>query len=157
MISKDSQQFDSYLPVYDVVPEKWDDARPFFVETLKKISEAVNVRQIGWFLDQELVSGKQFFQSPNVQDMQEFRTIFRNVIDFSPLAAGVNTQPHGLTIDANFSLMQLYAAGTDAIAFTGEPIPNGADTISYNATNIIITVAKAYTRAYAVIEYIQEL
>jgi hypothetical protein len=43
------------------------------------------------------------------------------------------------------------AAATNATAMTGEPIPNGSDTISYDATNIIITVAAAYTRAWAVI------
>jgi len=53
--------------------------------------------------------------------------------------------------------MQLYAAATNDTALTGEPIPNGADTITYDATNINITVAAAYTRCWAVIEYIQEI
>jgi hypothetical protein len=73
------------------------------------------------------------------------------------LSIGLNSQPHEIFIDANFSLIQLFAAATNATALTGEPIPNGADTITYDATNINITVAAAYTRAWAVIEYIQEL
>jgi hypothetical protein len=36
MDTRDSQIFDSYLPVYNVVPEKWEDARPLLVEILKK-------------------------------------------------------------------------------------------------------------------------
>ncbi|CAB4133774.1 hypothetical protein UFOVP264_15 [uncultured Caudovirales phage] len=157
----DAQQLESFVPVYDAVPEKWEDARPFLVEQLKRITNAVNIREIGWFLDEELLSGKAFIpgagQPDNAGTSQTFRTILRKVVTFPGLTVGVNTQPHGITVDANFSLIQLFGAATDAVAFTGEPIPNGADTISYDATNIIITVAAAYTRAWACIEFIEEL
>lgn len=161
MNQSDDQQLESFVPVYDAVPDKWEDARPFMVEQFKRLANAVNIREIGWFLDEELLSGKAFI--PGVEPMndlstsQVFRTILRKVIVFPGLSIGANPQPHGITIDANFSLIQLFGAATDAVAFTGEPIPNGSDTISYDVTNIIITVAAAYTRAWAVIEYIQEL
>ncbi len=161
MTPSDNQQLESFVPVYDAIPEKWEDAQPFMVEQLKRISNAVNIREIGWFLDEELLSGKAFI--PGSQDMndlstsQVFRTILRKVIVFPGLVVGPNTQAHNITIDANFSLIQLFGAATDAVAFTGEPIPNGADSINYTSTDIIITVAAAYTRAWAVIEYIQEL
>lgn len=161
MIPQDSQQLESYVPVYDVAPEKWEDARPFLVEQLKKLATAINIREIGWFLDQELLSGKAFIPGINNAldggSSQQFRTILRKVIVFPGLVPGVNTQAHGIFVDANFSLIQLFGAATNAAALTGEPIPNGADTISYDANNIIITVAAAFTRAWAVIEYIQEL
>lgn len=161
MQSADSQILESYVPVYDVVPEKWEDARPFVVEQLKKISNAVNIREIGWFLDEELLSGKAFIPGTNnLMDggtSQQYRQILRKVIVFPGLVIGVNTQPHGITIDANFTLIQLFGAATNATTLTGRPIPNGTDTITYNATNIVITVGAAYTRAFAVIEYIQEL
>lgn len=157
----DSQRLESFVPVYDAVPPKWEEARPFLVEHLKKVSNAINIRQIGWFLDEELLSGNLFIPGLNNDQSdgtsQQFRTILRKVIEFPGLTAGVNTQPHGIAIDGNFSLIQLFGAATNATAMTGEPLPNGADTISYDATNIIITVAAAYTRAWAVIEYIQEL
>lgn len=157
----ESQQLETFVPVYDAVPEKWEDAKPFIVEQLKRISNAINIREIGWLLDEELISGKSFIPGSEafneIGTSQVFRTILRKVIVFPGLVAGANVQPHGIQVDANFSLIQLFGAATNAVAFTGEPIPNGADTISYNATNIIITVAAAYTRAWAVIEYIQEL
>ncbi len=122
---------------------------------------AINIREIGWYLDQELLSGKAFIPGTNnILDggtSQQFRTILRVVVTFPGLTIGLNSQPHGVIVDANFSLIQLYGAATNATAFTGEPIPNGADTITYDATNINITVAAAYTRAWAVMEYIQEL
>ncbi len=161
MTPLDSQVFESYVPVYDVAPEKWEDARAFIVEQLKKLATAVNIREIGWYLDEELLSGKAFIPgSNNILDggtSQQFRSILRKVIVFPGLTAGVNTEPHGITIDANFTLIQLFGAATDAVAFTGEPIPNGIDTISYDATNIIITVATNYTRGVAILEYLQEL
>lgn len=158
----DSQQFESYVPVYDVIPEKWEEAREFLVETLKKISNGINAREIGFFLDEELLSGKQFIPTPamvsqNSGNSQQLRTILRKVIDCSPLVIGLNTFAHGVTVDVNFTLLQMYAAATDSMAFTGEPIPNGADIITYDATNIYITVAAAYDRCYAVMEYCQEI
>jgi len=161
MIPLDSQNFESFLPTYDVVPEKWEDARPVFVEELKKHANAINVRDIGFYLDQELLSGRAFIPGLNIAtdggSSQQFRSILRKVITFPGLTAGVNTQPHGIFVDANFSLIELYAAATNATTLTGEPIPNGADTISYTSTNIVITVAANWDRCWAVIHYIQEL
>jgi hypothetical protein len=161
MISIDSQNLESYVPVYDVAPDKWEEAQPFIVEQLKRLANAVNIREIGWFLDQELLSGKAFFpginNDGNGYTSQVFRTILRKVIVFPSLVVGVNNQLHGIMVDANFSLIQLFGAATNATALTGQPIPNGTMTISYDANNIIITSNAAYTRAWAVIEYIQEL
>jgi hypothetical protein len=160
-ISFDSQILESYVPVFDAIPETWEDARPFVVEQLKRISNAVNVREIGFFLDEELLSGKAYI--PGLNDVagggssQQFRSILRKVIEFPGLVIGVNVQPHGITIDSNFTLIQLFASATNAVTFTGEPIPNGSDTMSYDANNIIIVSTAAYTRAVAVIEYIVEL
>jgi hypothetical protein len=53
--------------------------------------------------------------------------------------------------------MQLYAAATDSVGLTAIPIPNGADTIDMDATNINITVAAPYDRCFAVVSYIKEL
>lgn len=157
----DSQNLESYVPVYDVCPKDWEQARGFLVEQLKKYGNALNVREIGFFLDQELLSGKAFIPGENsasdAGSSQVFRTILRKVIVFPGLTAGTNTQPHGIAVDGNFSLIQLWGSATNASALTGEPIPNGSDTISYTSTDIIINVAAAYTRAWAIIEYIQEL
>jgi len=161
MIPQDSQQFDSYVPVYDVMPSKWEEASLVVVEQFKKLANAVNIREIGWFLDQELLSGKQFL--PGINDFadggtsQQFRSILRKVIVFPSLSPGANTLPHGISIDANFTLIQLFGAATNATALTGEPLPNGSDTITYNSTNVVVTVASAFTRAVVVFEYIQEL
>jgi len=157
----DSQNLESYVPVYDVAPKTWEEGMPFIVEQLKKLANAVNAREIGFFLDQELLSGKSFIPGVNIANnggsSQQFRTILRKVITFPGLTVGLNTQPHGVTVDANFSLIQMFGAATNATTLKGEPLPNGADTITYDVTNIYVTVAAAYTRAWVVMEYIQEL
>lgn len=151
----DSQEFESYVPVYDFIPDDWEEARPALVEQLKKISNAVNVREIGWYLDEELLSGKAFFPSV-VSNPPQFRSIFRKVVDCSPLIIGVNSFAHGIDIDSNFSLIDLWCSATDSVGFTGTIFCN-EDTINYDVTDINITSAAAYDRAYAVIEYIQEV
>lgn len=153
-MSSSSQNFESYLPVYDTVPAKWEDARPFLVEMLKKISNEVNRREICWFLEEEIVTGLQFFPSLTSSPPQ-YRTIFRKIIDFSPLPIGTTSKSHGITIDINFTLIELFGSGTDSVSFKGEPInqPN----INYDSANINITSTVAYDRAYAVIYYILEI
>ena len=161
MTTSDNQRLESYLPVYDVAPESWEEGQPFMVEQLKKISQAVNIRDIGWFLDEEVLTGKSFVPGLNNTtdggSSQQFRSILRKVIVFPGLTIGLNTQAHGVTVDANFTLIQMYGGATNASALTGEPLPNGADKITYDNTNIYVTVAAAYDRCAIVMEYMQEL
>lgn len=160
-LTQDSQNLESYIPVYDTVPEKWEDARSFIVEQLKALANAVNDREIGFFLDQELLTGKAFIPGSNLildaGSSQTMRTILRKVIVFPGLTAGLNTQAHNITIDSNFTLIQMFGAATNATALTGEPLPNGADTITYDANNVYVTVAAGYDRCNVVMEYMQEL
>jgi hypothetical protein len=162
-----SQQFESYVPVYDVVPEKWEDARQFLVEHLKKISNAVNIRTIGWLLDEELLSGQQFIPGvipPGNMTGAQFRSVLRYVLNAGALTPGANTYTVGngmevpIIIDANFTLIHMYGAAQNHTApFASEPLPNGADTLMLNDTTLTITVASAWDQAYIIIEYLQEL
>lgn len=160
MSSFNSQEFESYIPVYDAVPETWDDARPFIVEQLKKISNAVNVREIGFFLDEELLSGKQFIPTPamsgvNSSNSQQFRTVFRKVIDCSPLASGANTFAHGITYDASFTLIDLWVSATDSGTLVSQVITDS--NVTLDATDVNINSPAAFDRAFAVIEYLLEV
>lgn len=158
MTSPTSQEFESYLPVYDTVPDKWEEGRAFLVEQLKKISNAVNIRTIGWLLDEELLSGQAFIPGATVPGNNPglFRQVLRKVVDVGPLAAGVNAPvAHGITFDINFTLIHLWVSGTNSVGFTARTI-SGNDVVM-NATNLVITSPQAFDRAFAFIEYIQEL
>lgn len=155
-----SQIFESYIPVYDDIPEKWDEAKPFIVEQLKLLANGLNVREIGFFLDEELLSGKQFIPTSSMSgdsssNSQQFRTILRKVIDVSPLVAGANAFNHGITFDANFTLIDLWVSGTNSGTLTARRI-TGNDVIM-NATQLLITSPQVFDRAFAFVEYIQEI
>jgi len=153
-MSISSQQLESYLPVYDTVPETWEEGRQFLIEQLKKISNAVNVREIGWFLDQELLSGKQFI--PGAATPPQVRTIFRKVINTGALIVGANPGiAHGIIFDANFTLVALWVAATNSTAFTAIVI-NGNDVL-LGVTNIVITSPAVFDRSFAIVEYTLEI
>lgn len=159
------ESLQTFLPLYDVVPDKWEDARPFLVEALKRISYAVNVREIGSFVEEEVLTGIQFIPGVNATPEEvpnEFRDVLRIVIDCGALPnATTLTIPHGINYDANFSLVNLYLSATDPIGLTSFSvqywsIAGGDITVSLDATNVIITTGSdysAYTTSYAIIEY----
>ncbi len=154
-MSFSSQEFESFVPVYDAIPDKWEDARPFLVEQLKSISNGINIREIGWLLDEELLSGKAFIPGGNIpgNNPSVFRSVLRKTFLFGAIGIGITTQAHGIVVDANFTLIQIFASGTNVPALTGDNIP----AVGYDVNNIIITSTKAYTRGVVVMEYIQEL
>ena len=152
-----SQEFESYVPVYDEIPEAWDDARPFLVENLKKISNAVNAREIGFFLDEELLSGKAFIPGVALpgNNPGQFRSVLRKVVDLGSLVNGANTFAHGVTFDANLTSIDSWVEATNSTTLQ-------AVTLSYpelviNGPNINITSPGAFDRAFFFWEYIQEL
>lgn len=159
MIPIDSQNLESYVPVYDVVPEKWEDARPFIIETLRKITNAVNAREIGFFLDQVLLTGKSFIPGINNAvdggSSQQFRSILRIVVDIGPITAGTVSKPHGIVNDANYEQIALWACATNSTTFTSTVFGN-SDTIRVVGPNILIVSDGTYDRCKAYLEFIQE-
>jgi len=155
MTSPDSAIFESYVPVYNTVPEDWEKARPMLVEALKMISNAVNIRQIGWLLDEEYLNGQSFI--PGVINTDQYRSVLMKVVNMTPLIPGLNSTSHGITVDANFTLMNLYVSVTNpgtpiAATITGDPA-----ILNINSTHINVTTAGAWAKAYAFVTYIQEL
>jgi hypothetical protein len=159
-----NQNFDSFVPVYDVVPEEWEYARQFIIEQLKKITNSLNAKEIGFFLDEELVSGKLFI--PGATNPQAFRTVLRTVINFGALPnTGSKSVAHNVTVDGNFTLVSMWLSATDPIGLVGFSLAYwsiGASDIalSYNSTDVVVSTSSnysAYTRSYVIMEYIQEL
>lgn len=156
----DSQQLESFVPVYDVIPEKWEDARGVVVEQFKKMANAINVREIGFFLDQELLSGKLFIPGTNIVldggSSQQFRTILRIVVDVGPLVAGVNPPiPHGVVFDANLTSIDSWVEATNSATLTA--ITLVSPELQIVGPNILITSPGAFDRAFFFWEYVQEL
>lgn len=144
-----SQTFDAFVPVYDTIPETWEESRPFLVETLRSITESLNVKEIGFYLEEELLSGAQFIPT----EPQQFRAVFRKVIDMGAVAVGANSFPHGINFTADFTLLKLYVSGTNSTTLEASTITDGA---YMDATNINVTSPRAYDKTFAVAEYILE-
>jgi hypothetical protein len=155
MIS-DNEEFESYVPVYDTVPEKWEDSRPFIVEMFKRISNAVNAREIGFFIDEEVLSGKAFIPSGTLTGTsQQFRQVLRKVVDVSSLVPGANSFPHGITFDANFTLVDSWVSATNSTIL--QAVTMVYPQVLMDATLIHITSPIAFDRAYFICEFMQEL
>ncbi|MFA7192392.1 MAG: hypothetical protein WC089_03795 [Candidatus Paceibacterota bacterium] len=156
----DNQQLESFLPVYDAIPEKWEDSRPFLVEQLKRISNAVNIREIGWYIDEEVLSGKAFIPGATLQSdlgtSQVFRQVLRKVVNVGPLIAGVNPPiAHGVTFDANLTSINSWVEATNSTTFTAITIVSPE--LQVVGPNILITSPGAFDRAFFFWEYTQEL
>lgn len=158
----DNELLETYVPVYDVAPEKPEDLRAFIVEQFKRMANAINVREVGFYLDQEVLTGKVFIPGANdVLDggtSQQARSILRKVVVIGEITVGdnPNTTPHGLMVDNNFTLIQIWASATNSTTFKSVTFSN-PDTITMDATNIYITSDGTYDRCNAFIEYIQEV
>lgn len=151
-----NQYFEAYVPVYDVIPDEWEEARDFSVEHNKKVANAVNVREIGWYLDEEVLTGKQFIPA-NTSNPPQFRSIFRKVVDTGALVAGVNPpKAHGILFDVNFTLIDLWVAATNSGALVAINMSDPAN-VTIDTLNINITSPGAFDRSFCVIEYIQEI
>lgn len=168
----DNQIFESYVPVYDAIPEGWEDSRAFIVEQFRRMATAINIREIGWHLDEEVLTGKAFIPTENTLSdgytSQQFRQVLRKVIDFGELPNATTKQvEHGININENFTLVQFYGSATDPSTLVGLPIPyanptalNQSISLDYDSTYVIIGTGidrTNYTRCYVVIEYLQEL
>lgn len=153
MTYNSSQVYESYLPVYDTIPEKWEQSRPFFVEVLKKIALSVNEKEIGFVINEQNLTGKQFVPSATMP--QQFRSIFRKAFDLGALNVGANSFPHGITFDSQFTLIDLWVSGTNSVAFTAMTLVGPE--VTMDATNINITSPAAFDRSIAVIEYLLEV
>lgn len=165
-----SDDLQIYVPVYDVIPDEWEDGRNFLMEKLRLMSDSINRRDFGFYIDREILNGQVFIPGTS---SQEYRQIFRKVINLGGLNNFTITNPqtvaHGITTNTNTFITRIYGAATDpgASSITAAfPLPHYSSAgrflvLEMDATNIIITAIpafdwSAYTRAYVVVEYVQQ-
>ena len=163
-----SANYETYVPVYNFIPEEWEEARIILIEYLRMISNGINNREVGFLVNDEILAGKFFYPStPTADDVNnppQFRPVFRSVIIAGPITAGTNTIAHGLTINDNFTAVDLWASASNSSTNVGTSI-NGTGNrlagrpgldIDYDATNINILSNGTYDRTNIYFEYIYE-
>lgn len=156
----------SYLPTDFILPEDPKQSRMVLIDTLRKIIDAVNDKEIAHFNTVEGLNGQKWFDANNPQ---KFKNAFRKVVDFGALPnAAAKSVAHGITTNINTRFTMISACSTDPAAATTNraiPIPyvdpnalaNGIE-IYVDATNVVITTAadySAFLTTFVVLEYLQ--
>ena len=157
----------SEIQEIDVNSEQFKELLVRLYQTVNNIALATNLKETGYYLTQEFVTGGVYFNAAN--NFNLLRPIYRTVVNFGALpAAGTKTVAHGIPAVTNaFSFVKLYAVSTDPTSVTFIPIPYvSASSVTDNleiyadATNVYIitggTDYSAYTTTYVVLEYLKE-
>lgn len=154
----------SELYSVDVTSPEFKELLVRLYQNINNISIAVNLKDSGYYVDQEFVNGQQFF-NPTPNTTADYRADFRKLIDFGTLPnAGTKSVPHGITVDANTTWTRIYGAATDPVNLIGLPLPYASPTdaneieLYVDATNVnVITGSNrtAFTRCYIILEYLK--
>lgn len=166
------QQIDtgSYVPTTNV----WDVARLYEVEVnspefkellvrlyqnVNNIAIVLNTKATGYYLNEEFVSGKLFF-NPVSNDPLELRPGYLMAVNTGPLGAGVTTINHGIAVTDTFHWMFIYGAATNTTTLVGYPLPFASATnnnieVSVTATQVLINnnSGVTFTDSQVTLEY----
>ncbi len=155
------------LQEIDVQSDEFKELLIRLYQTVNNSALATNLKDTGYYLVQEFVTGAVYFNTNN--DFNRLRPVYRMVVDFGALpAAGTKSVAHNIpAVTSTFSWVKIYGTATNPTAVTGIPIPFSSSTavasnlqITVDATNVNITTGgtnySAYTRTFVVLEYIKE-
>jgi hypothetical protein len=122
----------SYVPTTNV----WDVARLYEVEVnsqefkellvrlyqnVNNIALALNTKSTGYYINEEFVSGKLFF-NPASNDPLQLRPGFIMTVNTGALGAGVTAVNHNIAVTNTFKWMFISGAATNTNTLVGYPI-----------------------------------
>jgi hypothetical protein len=162
----------SYVPTTNV----WDVARLYEVDVnsnefkellvrlyqnVNNISLVLNTKSTGYYINEEFVSGKLFF-NPISNDPLQLRPGFIKVINTGALGAGVTAINHNIAVTNTFKWMFIYGAATNTGTLIGYPLPfagaagNNIE-VSVTATQVLINnnSGVTFTVSQVTLEYCQ--
>lgn len=134
-------------------------------QNIANISDAVNRKQNGMYTLTEVVAGKIYYAT-NPENASDFRQGFFKEVNFGALPnTGTKSVAHGVAFDANYRLMNMYAAATDPVSLIYLPIPYASPVLANNiemnadATNVNITTGSnrsAFTSCSVLLDYVKQ-
>lgn len=152
----------SFVSTDIVLPEDDSDLREILTDRLQRITEALNMKDIGQYYDVATISGQIWFDPTDVAETREGERI---VINFGALPnAAVKTVAHNITVDANTRFTRIYGTANDpSTEFIPLPfvdMSGGAAHIelSVDSTNVSVTTTAdytAFTETFIILEWIQ--
>ena len=124
-----------FLPVTFDYPKNPQELQERFPKVYRDISSRLNLRQIGSYPLKEIIAGQQFFTSG---DPQNFRGVYRLVIEIGAIAAGATfTAAHGITGFSTLTFTHIYGTAiTAAGTFNKVPLPYVSATLITNQIQI---------------------
>lgn len=155
----------AFLPTTLILPslEEGEEHNLILTDFLKKMISAVNSKDIGQYMNQEVVTGQKFF-TPGENGV--LRDSMRKVIDFGALPSSTTKPvPHEIDFTPQTILTRIYATATDPdtnyipIPYINTTTPGDSVEMFIDAININIRTTTAnfvnFTTCYVVLEYIQ--
>lgn len=159
----DNNNLSTYVPVYDYIPEEWEQAREALIQYLRLISNGINYRDVGTYYNQEVLAGQRFVPTSNQAD---YRSVFRKVIKFGALGIATKSVAHGITINSNTRFTRIYGtANQPSTKFVPLPFVSStavAQNIEMFVDNTYVTISSGtnysaiYTDCFVILEYVQE-
>ena len=169
-IPDQQQNTGSYVPTTNV----WEVARlyevdvnsPDFKELLVRLYQNVNniaivlnTKATGYYINEEFVSGKLFF-NPTSNRPLELRPGYIMTVNTGPLGTGVTAINHGVPVTNTFKWMFISGAATNTTTLVGYPLPYADASgnniqVSVTATQVIINNASGitFTDSQVTLEY----
>lgn len=171
-ISEQQINTGSYVPTTNV----WDVAllhetevnSPEFKELLVRlyqnvnnIAVALNTKSTGYYIEQEFVSGKLFFNPlANPNDQLQLRPGFIISINTGALGAGITSVNHNIAVTNTFQWMFISGAATNTTTLVGYPLPFAGATgnnieVTVTATQVVINNQSGvtFTHSQVTLEY----
>ena len=160
----------SYVPTTNV----WDVARLYEVDinsdefkellvrlyqNVNNIALVLNTKSTGYYINEEFVSGKLFF-NPESNDPLQLRPGYIMAVNTGALGSGVTAIDHNIAVTDSFKWMFIYGSATDTITIVGYPLPFAGATgnnieVSVTSTQVLINnnSGVTFTDSQVTLEY----
>ena len=128
-------------------------------QNINNISLVLNTKSTGYYINEEFVSSKLFY-NPASNNPQQLRPAFIKTVNTGALGAGVTAINHNISVTSRFQWMFISGAATDSSTLVGYPLPfaSAAGTnieVSVTATQILINnnSGVTFTSSQVTLEY----
>lgn len=130
-------------------------------QNINNISLVLNTKSTGYYINQEFVSGKLFYNPSELpNDPLQLRPGFIMTVDTGPLGSGVTSIDHGIAVTDAFQWMFISGAATNTGTMVGYPLPFAGATgnnieVTVTATQIVINnnSGVTFTQSQVTLEY----
>jgi hypothetical protein len=130
-------------------------------QTINSIVLALNTKATGYYINEEFVNGKLYF-NPNSTDPLQLRPGFQKTINTGALGAGVTAINHGITVTNTFKWMFISGAATNTSTLVGYPITFAGASgnnieVTTSATQVLINnnSGVTFTDSQVTLEYVK--